>query len=272
MIDPKKLIDHIRDAESFHLPGNTHLPHGGLPEVFGLQLTKFMLLELVAAVLMLVIFLPLARRIARGERPRGRFWNFFEAFLLYLRDEVARPAIGKKDANRFMPFLWTVFFFVLFCNLLGMIPWAGSPTGSLECTGALAIITLGMVVGAGMLKYGPIKYWTGLVPHMELPLVLAVFLKPMILGIEVVGLLIKHGVLAMRLLANMFAGHLVLGVLVVFIEVTADQSIFLWVPVTFASVISATALSLLELFVAFLQAYVFTFLSAIFIGMSIHQH
>ena len=106
--------------------------------------------------------------------PGDVFWNFFEAMLVFLRDEVARPAIGRHDADRFLPFIWTIFFFVLFCNLLGLVPWAGSPTGRRQaCTGALALMTFGVVVGSGIRKFGPVNFWTGLVPHMELPKVLA---------------------------------------------------------------------------------------------------
>ena len=272
MIEPGRLFEHIRDAKSFRLFGDVRFPHDGLPKVFGLQLTKYMVLELVVAGLMIVVFIPLARRIAAGRRPRGKFWNLFEAMLVFLREEVARPAIGRREADRYLPFLWNVFFFILFCNLLGLIPWAGSPTGSLGCTGALAIISFCMVIGSGMAKFGIVRYWTGLAPQMELPVVLVVLLKPMILLIEVIGLVIKHGVLAVRLLANMFAGHLVLAVIVTFIAATARYVVFLWLPVTVASVIGATVLSMLELFVAFLQAYIFTFLSALFIGMAIHRH
>ena len=123
-----------------------------------------------------------------------------------------------------------------------------------------------------MTKFGITRYWTGMVPEMDLPLVMAILLKPLILSIEVVGLCIKHGVLAVRLLANMFAGHLVLAMIVAFIGWTADQFIVLWLGVMVGSVLGAVALSLLELFVAFLQAYVFTFLSALFIGMAVHPH
>jgi len=212
--------------------------------------------------------------------PRGRFWNFWEAIVKFMRDEVARPAIGEEDVRRFLPFVWNVFFFVLFCNLLGLVPWAGSPTGALAVTGtgalavtgALAATTLLMVIGAGMLKHGPLGFWTGMVPHMELPLILGILLKPMLLAIEVLGLVIRHSVLAVRLLANMFAGHLVLAVIVGFISATASSLLVLWLGVTLASVLGAAALSMLELFVAFLQAYIFAFLSALFIGMAIHQH
>ena len=189
----------VKDAESFHVPGLLwdYLPaflkgapeiqHRGsvpLPQIdlgfYQFPLTKFMVLEAVAALLMIFIFVPLAWFIASGRRPRGRFWNFFELLLVFLRDEVARPAIGRHDADRFLPFIWTAFFFILFCNLLGMVPWAGSPTGALAVTGTLALITFVTVTGAGMAKYGPAGFWTGMVPHMELPWVLAIILKPML--------------------------------------------------------------------------------------------
>jgi F-type H+-transporting ATPase subunit a len=211
------------------------------------------------------------------------FWNMFEAILVFVRDEIARPSIGEHDAARFLPFLWNIFFFILFCNLLGILPWAGSPTGSLMVTTAMAGVTFVAVLGTGVAKFGPLGYVKSLVPHMELPIVLWICLFFMMLIIEILGLLIKHVVLAVRLLANMFAGHLVLAVIVSFILASAKTMLFLWVGVTVASVfgsaalsllelLGAVALSLLELFVAFLQAYIFTFLSALFIGMAAHPH
>lgn len=269
MIDIEEAGSHVQDAHSFHFPFGQHLD---LPQIFGFQITKFMVLELVAAVLMLLVFIPLARRMATGQPLRGRFGNLMEAMLLFIRDEVARPAIGRHEADRFLPYIWTVFFFVLFCNLLGIVPWMGSPTGALATTAALAMVTLLVVVGSGVAHHGLVGFWTGMVPHMELPTVLSVLLKPMLLVIEIVGLAIRHTVLAVRLLANMFAGHLVLAVIVGFIAATAPAALALWAGVTAASVLGATALNLLELFVAFLQAYIFAFLSALFIGMAIHQH
>ncbi len=278
--DPAKLFEHVKDTTAAH--NRFDFPFGyywDIPQPFydpqtggGLLITKFMVLELVAAVAITLVFVIYARKIAGGRTPRGRFWNMVEIMLLFIRDNVARPAIGKKDADRFLPYLWTVFFFILGCNLMGMLPWAGSPTGSLSVTGALACMTFATVVGTGMLKFGVVGFWTGQVPHMELPFVMAIFVKPMIFCIEVLGMVIKHFVLAMRLLANMFAGHLVLAVLLSFIAATANLSLFLWSGVTLASIFGATALSLLELFVAFLQAYIFVFLSALFIGMAVHQH
>lgn len=285
--DPGHLFGHIKDSDYFEVPraldadGKVEIPQPfklaqplvpakGSLEAFDLRLTKFMVLEVVAAVLIAVIFIRLANRMKSGRPVAGRFWNLWEAMLVFIRDQVARPSIGKHDADRFLPFLWTVFFFVLFCNLLGLVPWAGSATGALATTGALALLTFGTVVGAGMAKMGPIGFWLSQVPHMELPGVLAVLLLPMIFLIEILGLFIRHFVLAVRLLANMMAGHLVLAVIIAFIGASASS--LAWWGVAPASVLGAVALNLLELFVAFLQAYIFTFLSALFIGMAVHPH
>lgn len=293
--DAGHLIGHVKDAEYFEVPrafakdGKLYVPQfaeeGAEPiyevkigydpidslfEPLDLRVTKFMVLEVIGALLVAAVFVTVANRMKDGSRPIGRFWNLFEAMLLFIRDEVARPAIGKHDADKFLPFLWTLFFFVLICNLLGMLPWSGSPTGALATTGALALITFVTVVGAGMAKMGPVGFWVGQVPHMDLPLPLAIVLKPMVFAIEVLGMFIKHFVLAVRLLANMMAGHLVLAVLIAFIAASASSIWFYGIAP--ASILGAFALSLLELFVAFLQAYIFTFLSALFIGMAVHPH
>lgn len=123
-----------------------------------------------------------------------------------------------------------------------------------------------------MAKYGAVGFWIGQVPHMDLPPVMGPMIKSMIFVLESVGLLIRHVVLSIRLLANMFAGHLILAVLIGFIAMAADLHEVLWSGVMVMSIAGAVVISLLELFVAFLQAYIFTFLSALFIGMAIHQH
>jgi F-type H+-transporting ATPase subunit a len=267
-MDLNELAQHVADSTEFHFPGMTY----HLPRVLGFQLTKFMVLELVAAAIMLLVFIPLARRIRTGGPPRGVFWNLFEAVLVFIRDEVARPAIGPHDAHRFLPFLWNAFFFILLCNLLGVLPWAGSPTAALTVTGALAAMAFLVVLAAGMARSGIFGFWKSLVPHMELPLAMAIILVPVIFLLEVAGLVIRHAVLAVRLLANVFGGHLVLAAIVGFIAATAQQMFLLWAGVTVSSVLGAAALTLLEIFVAFLQAYIFTFLSALFIGMAVHPH
>ncbi len=267
-LDIAELAGHVKDANGFHFPGGVHWD---IPSIFGFQPTKFMVIELIAALAMCAIFMPLAVKLKTGKPLKGRFWNMVEVFLLYLRDQVIVPSIGKKHAGPFVPYLWTLFFFLLFCNLCGMIPWMGSPTGALSVTAVMAATTFAMVVYVGTKFHGVTGYWLGLVPHMDLPAAIGVVLKPMLFGIEVAGLLIKHIVLAVRLMANMFAGHLVLAVFLAFIPMTAGM-ILVWIPVTIGSVTMSVCLSMLELFVAFLQAYIFTFLSALFIGMSVHQH
>jgi F-type H+-transporting ATPase subunit a len=265
-LDPAKLAEHVKDANAFEFPFGYEVH---LPNVYGHQITKFMVLELVAATLIVLIFVPLSRKLAKGP-PKGRFWNMFETMILFIRDQVVRPAVGSHDAGRFLPLILSLFFFILFCNLLGLIPSMGSPTASINVTAPLALVVFLAGVGSGMKKYGVVRFWLGLCPPMELPLLMKIILVPMLLVLEIVGLLIKHCILAVRLLANMFGGHLVLAMIVGFIPAMAGS--WLWYGVTPMSVFGGTAISMLELFVAFLQAYIFAFLAALFIGMNIHQH
>jgi F-type H+-transporting ATPase subunit a len=163
---------------------------------------------------------------------------------------------------------------------MGMVPWAGAPTAAFAVTFALAMVTFATVIVMGMAQFGIVGFFLNQVPGMDLPWYMAIVLKPAILAIELLGLLIKHGVLAVRLLANMVAGHLVLlGVMG--LAFGAEAALHFsnpstpgwqwWVTATIA-VVGSAAFSILELFVAFLQAYIFTFLSALFVGAAIHKH
>ncbi|MFM9024346.1 MAG: F0F1 ATP synthase subunit A [Planctomycetaceae bacterium] len=274
-------------------------PFGELHSLYamksGFGISKYMILELVVATVMVLLFTRLAARVRGGDPPRGRLTNMLESVVVFVRDQIARPAIDSHDhhdddhgheehghavahavpahdGDRFVPLLLTLFFFVLGCNLLGMVPWAGSPTASFSVTLSLAAVTFLTVIVAGMLKFGVLGFFTNQVPSMDLPLPLAIVLKPMIFAIEMLGLCIKHLILAVRLLANMVAGHLVLLGIMGLISAAAAYSTGMWATVTGISVVSCTLFSLLELFVAFLQAYIFTFLSALFIGAAVHQH
>lgn len=178
----------------------------------------------------------------------------------------------RRESDKFLPILWTMFFFVLFCNLFGILPWLGSPTGSLATTAALAGCTLLTGFIFGTQKMGVLGYWKNQIPSMDLPLVMAIILKPMIFVIEVAGLFIKHGILAVRLLANMVAGHLVIGGIMGLIVAAAASGNFGYWLTTVIAVIGTTLFFMLELFVAFLQAYIFTFLSSLFIGAAMHHH
>jgi F-type H+-transporting ATPase subunit a len=233
-------------------------------------LTKFMVLELLAAILILLIFIPLAKRAESGDPPTGFFWNTFESLLTFIRNKVAKPAIGEHDADRFVPYLWSIFLFILFCNLLGMIPFMGSPTASLAVTAALAVCSFLVIHGSAIAKQGVGHYIAHHFPHIDAPFGLGMPISIMIGVIELFGHLIKTFVLAMRLFANLFAGHLVLAFIMSFIVMAKNSSFFLFWPISIGSVLMIVALSLLEIFVAFLQAYVFTFLSALFMGMALH--
>lgn len=237
----------------------------------GFAISKFMILEVVIGLLLVFLFSWLAQRIATGGRPRGKFWNLIESVLLFIRDQVAVPAMGKHEAERFMPLLWTMFFFVLVCNLFGLLPWLGAPTGAFAVTFGLACVTFATTVAAGIKQFGFIGFWLNLVPHMDLPWWLWPLKLP-IFAIEVLSLVIKHFILSVRLLANMVAGHLVLLGILGLVTLAAEATLSKWLLVSGISVAGAAALSLLELFVAFLQAYIFTFLSALFIGAAVHHH
>jgi F-type H+-transporting ATPase subunit a len=307
--------DQVEYVIEWHLPSFT-FPLG--PRTYTFQLTKFMILELVAAVLIILIYVPLCRRARNGELPRGGWWNAFESLLTFVRNEVARPNMGEHEADKYVPYLWTLFLFILFCNLLGMFPFSGSPTASIWVTGALALISFLMLHGAAIVKLGyepphapgddhhegpghhlatgpaehhaapnrfaglrkvpvvgPLMIGTALYarslwPHIEVPYVGWLF-SLFIFVIELFSTCIKSGVLAVRLFANMFAGHMVLAVILIFIYTAAKSgAALLFGGVAVASVVGVVALSLLEIFVAFLQAYIFVFLTALFIGMSLH--
>jgi F-type H+-transporting ATPase subunit a len=266
-------LDHVVDHSSLELPwfsGPNYERIITLPNIGGFQITRFMVMEVIAAALLIAILIPVARHIARNPVSRGWFANMFEALILFVRDKVARPAIGGHGADQFLPYLWTVFFFILFNNLLGLIPGGASATGNINMTIVLGLATLVLVVITGMRESGAIGFWIAIVPHLDVP----AFLKPplwvLMFIIEVAGLVIRHCVLGIRLFANMFAGHVVLAVILGF-TVMAWSSMAFWLvmPVSVGGVI---ALSLLELFIALLQAYVFTFLAAMFIGSAAHPH
>jgi F-type H+-transporting ATPase subunit a len=151
-----------------------------------------------------------------------------------------------------------------------MIPFLGAPTSSFGVTLGMAFVTFATVLVSGILQLGFVGFWKNLVPHLGLPWYMAIIIVPMIFAIEVLAFCIKHAVLGIRLLANMVAGHLVLLAVMGLAVAAAGSS--LWGVTAAISVVGSALFSCLELFVAFLQAYIFTFLSALFIGMAIHHH
>jgi F-type H+-transporting ATPase subunit a len=280
----KNPLEHVMDSfeielfESFGPPA-IHLPHTTV-EIAGHQITlglsKFMVLELLAAFLIAAMYIPLAQRLKGGELPEGWRHNFREVLLTFIREEVAKPSIGH-DADKYVPFLWTLFLFILFNNLLGLLPFCGSATGNIYVTVGLAICVFFAIHGSGIQKMGFTHYVTSMWPDIDVPFGLGIVLKPLIFGLEWLGVLVRNVVLAVRLFANMFAGHVVLATILIFIYIAwglyQENPALNWglgVSVSVLSVLAQVALSLLELFVACLQAYIFTFLASIFMGMAMH--
>jgi len=234
------------------------------------------MLALAGILLLALVPMLVKRRKAAGVEgmvPTGGL-NVIEFLCAYVRDDMARPVLGPHT-DRFIKYIWSLFFFLLTVNLLGLIPipavsslfgthLGGTATGNIWLTATLAVITLGMMVING-LRYGGKHYIAHFCPG---PLVMA----PLLVPVEIIGLIAKVFALAVRLFANMIAGHIMLAVLLSFIMMAGASSAGMGYGIGAVVVVSSVAINLLELFVAFLQAFIFTFLSVLFIGMSMNVH
>jgi F-type H+-transporting ATPase subunit a len=243
------ILHHLADSSTLALPGAT------------INLPSFLTLHgvtiLAASVVIAAILLTATRTIP--QVPSG-FLGLVEALVLFIRDKIAVPYLGDEDGRRLTPFLCTLFFFIIGVNLLGLIPSISAATANLSVTGALAAITAMVMIGGAIHKHGLLTFLGSLVPH-GIPIPVAILLFP----IELVGLLIKSVALMIRLFANILAGHMVLffmlGMIVIF-----GLPALPFLPL-------AILIYIMELFVAILQAYIFTMLSAVFIGQTMHpQH
>ena len=220
-------------------------------------LTKHVLLMWIAAAILIVVMTFLGR--TWKHIPTGPH-NFLEVFIVFIRDEILLPNTGASGLP-YLPYFATLFFFIVTVNLLGLIPESASATGNISVTAGLALCTFGLVNWAGIRKYGFFHHIKNFIPHG-----LPVWLYPLMLPLEIVGLMTRAFALCIRLFANMVAGHIVL---LAFLSLAfLLGSIF----VSFGSVPVAIGLSLLEIFVCFLQAYIFTFLTAIFVGATLNPH
>ncbi len=272
---PDFITHHLEDSRVFEFAG-LHFDlnvfameplHLG-PLVLDLSPTRQLLLIFMAAFLCIAIFVPLARATMARDKdhgPRG-FANGMEALVLYFRDNIVRANIGH-GADVFAPFILTLFFFILFMNVFGLTPLGITATANLSVTAALAIIAFVVVEIAGFRELGPAGYARTI---FYLPAGLPTLMKPVMLVImtivEALGKLTKPFALAIRLFANMMAGHILILALVGMILVT--QSLL----VGGVAVLIMSALMILELFVAFLQAYIFAMLTSVFIGLIRHAH
>ncbi len=255
------LMDHVVDY-GFIARINEHYLSTKLFGIFDMRLTKAVLVMWFAAFLCLIIFIPVARRVQRSPYgSRSRWVNLWEALVGFIHDEIVEPNFEHHYIKKAMPYFSTLFFFILFCNLLGLVPGMSTPTGNLAVTAGLALLTLIGIIGVGMVKQGIFSYWKSLVPQG-----VPGFLIPLMFPIEIVGLCIKPFALTIRLFANMTAGHVVIIIFLYLVMMFKNY----WIGI--GSVAGALMIDLLELLVAFIQAYIFTVLSAMFIGASMHAH
>ena len=274
----KKQLDpfsHVRDSHELHIFDNLHIP---LPE----PLTKFLIVLLLSGVVVAGVMIWVANKVRSGELPRGRLWNFAEGMLFFVRDKIARPGIGEHDANKYVPFLTSLFLFIFLMNLFGLFPFLGSPTAHIYVTAALALVTFVVVHTAGVAQHGVGGYLKTFIPPIHLEggaRYMAPFLIVGLAALEYLTAFIRVIVLAVRLFANMLAGHMALFIILFFIKLVADPAYqieaaqgkdWLYWPVSLFSVVLVLGLNLLEVFIAGLQAFIFTFLSAIYIGLAKH--
>lgn len=236
--------------------------------------TKHVVFMVIAAVLVFLVMklagMALARQRAGEKAPRG-FAAAMEGLVLFVRDEIAIANIGH-DGAKFAPLIMTLFFFILFANLLGLLPWGASPTGNIAVTGALALLVFLTIEIGGFLKLGPKGYMRTIFP--KVPglggtggVVMSVAMAP----IEIIGKLVKPFALAVRLFGNMTAGHFVILSLFGIVFLFGNLGVWSY-GIAGVTVLLVVGIMLLELFVAFLQAYVFALLSAVFIGLMQHEH
>lgn len=254
------IIHHILDANEIPIPfTHSSIP---LPELhvlgFDISITLHVVMMWLASLILLVMFWAASRQ-AGDPVPRG-IRNLLESMMLYVRDEIARKSIGE-GADRFVGYLMTTFFFILTVNLLGLVPGMATATGNISVTAGLAISAFLMIQWSGIRKFGVIGHYKHLAPGG-----LPGWLVPLMVFVEFLGMLIKPFSLCIRLFANMMAGHVVILALISLIFILGT----IWVaPV---SVAFALFIYLLELLVSFIQAFIFTMLTAQFIGMSVHPH
>lgn len=273
---PGYISHHLEDSRVIEFAG-LHLDLGrfAIPPIhlgglaIDLSPTRQLIFIFLSALLCIGLFVPLAGALRRGREagkaPSG-FANAMEAMILYFRDNVVRANIGH-GADAFTPFILTIFFFILFMNLFGLTPFGITATANLSVTAALAVIAFVMVEVSGLMALGPAGYARTIffIPH-GIPAVMKLPMLVVMAPVEFLGKLTKPFALAVRLFANMMAGHILILALVGLVLVTQNYL------VGGVTVFVLSGLMILELFISFLQAYVFAMLTSVFIGLIRHAH
>ena len=243
------------------------VPAQGAQIILDLSISKHLVFAWLGMLIVFFIMTRMAgmykRGIGRETAPSGTFQNMFETLIMFVRDDIARPNLGDKS-DKYLPYLLTAFFFILTCNLLGLVPFGATATSNLMVTAVLATFTF-VLTQLGGTK----DYWM----HILWPPGIPAFVKPILMPVELLGIFTKPIALAIRLFANLTAGHLgilsLIGLIFSFAKIFSPAVGYAVAPV---SVAFALFIYCLELLVSFIQAYVFTMLSALFIGMAIEEH
>jgi len=254
-----ELFEHTHDSRDLDLPfiGHVHLPHFDPVHIGGMTIdfsvTKHVVFLWVAALLLFVTVVAAARKNRASKVPSG-LGNLVEVVVVFIRDEIVVPNMGPGGI-RYLPYLLTTFFFILLMNLLGMIPYGATPTGNVSVTAGLAVIAFIMIQYSAIRAQGFGHYLAHLTGGVHWAL------WPIMLPIEILGLFTKPFALCIRLFANMTGGHLVIVSLLGLIFLFKTYFI---VPIPILFVLG---INMLELLVAFLQAYIFTMLTSLFMGL-----
>jgi F-type H+-transporting ATPase subunit a len=257
------ILHHVMDEKVLNFDlifTHVTIPIPQFPVIFGIDLTptKHVIFMWITALLILTLFSIVSKSYKKSLVPKGMA-NFFEVFIIFVRDEIAKTTIGK-GYEKFVPYLLTLFFFILFGNFLGLLPWSATFTSNIGVTASLAICSFFLIQIGGIMQNGFIGYFKGLIPH-GIPPVLLVLMIP----VEILGLFTKPFALCIRLFANMIAGHFVILALIGLIFFIGTEF------VAIGAVPFAIFIYLLEILVALIQAYVFTILTSLFLGMAVHQ-
>ena len=237
------------------ITGDEHHPTNAKP--IDLSITKGVLTIMVVALLMFLLFTSLAKSYAKNGGISAGAGRFFEPIVLYIRDEIAIPNIGEKHYKRYMSYLLTIFFFVWFLNIFGLTPLGINVTGNIAITFGLAVITFIITTLTANKNYWGHIFW---MPGVPTPM------KIILAPIELLGVFIKPFALMIRLYANIFAGHVVLMSLIGLIFIFKS-----WLGSSLSFMLSF-AISIIEILVALLQAYIFTMLSALYFGSAVEEH
>lgn len=250
---------------------DTHLG----PLTVNLTPTKHVILLFVAAILVFLTMWTAGRSLERqragGKAPRG-FANAIEAMVLFVRNEIAIANIGHEEGPRYAPLVMSLFFFILYANLLGLVPHLATATGNVAVTGALALVSFAAIEVGGFVKLGPKGYLRTIFPRVPgMSGAGALTMSLVMAPIEVLSKFVKPFALCVRLFGNMTAGHFAILSLLGIIFLAANLQGWNW-GIGIVTTLVVVAISALEIFVAFLQAYVFALLTAVFIGLMQHEH